>query len=151
MMLTKMGVSPISMRSVLLSWVTLKMLWIELNLTLFLNRRFRGRGFLRASLLAPYALSTVTITFLWRWMLNDINGIVNFVLLSLGLVSSQILSMRGSVSAISTVIMMDVWQATPYTAILLHAGLQAIQANSTTHAEAMAATSFSSSTSDSGT
>ena len=89
-MLTEMGVSPISMRSVLLSWVTLKMLWIELNLTLFLNRRFRGRGFLRASLLAPYALSTVTITFLWRWMLNDINGIVNFVLLSLGLVSSQI-------------------------------------------------------------
>jgi len=59
-------------------------------------------------------------------MLNDINGIVNFVLLSLGLVSSQILFMRGSVSAISTVIMMDVWQATPYTAILLLAGLQAI-------------------------
>ena len=59
-------------------------------------------------------------------MLNDINGIVNFVLLGLGLVFSQILFMPGSVSAISTVIMMDVWQTTPYTAILLLARLQAI-------------------------
>ena len=65
-MLTKMIASTGSMRSVLLSLVTLMMLWIELSLALILNRRFCGRGFMRALLLVPHALSTVTVTFLWR-------------------------------------------------------------------------------------
>jgi multiple sugar transport system permease protein len=99
---------------------------LGLALALFLNRSFRGRGFARASLLIPYALSTVTIVFIWRWLLNDINGVVNFALLNLGAVGSPVVFLNGPVSAMATTIMVAVWQATPLTVLLILAGLQSI-------------------------
>ena len=99
---------------------------LGLGLAIVLNRRFAGRGWARASLLIPYALSTVTVVFVWRWMLNDINGVVNFSLMSLGVIGSPIVFLNGPVSAMLTVIVVGIWQATPFTVILLLAGLQSI-------------------------
>jgi multiple sugar transport system permease protein len=93
---------------------------------LFLDREFRGRGILRSSLLVPYALSTVTVVYIWRWLLNDINGVINFTLLSLGVIGSPIVFLNGPVSAMLTAVMVATWQAMPFTVLLLLAGLQSV-------------------------
>ena len=99
---------------------------IGLALALILDQRFRGRGFVRASLLVPYAMSVVTVVFIWKWLLNDINGIVNFTLLSLGAIGDPIVFLNGPTSAMLTVVAVAIWQATPFTVLLLLAGLQSI-------------------------
>ena len=71
---------------------------LGLALALFLNQQFRGRGFIRASLLVPYAMSVVTVVFIWKWLLNDINGIVNYTLLNLGAIGSPIVFLSGPTS-----------------------------------------------------
>ncbi len=99
---------------------------LGLGLALFLNQQFRGRGFIRASLLVPYAMSVVTVVFIWKWLLNDINGIVNFTLLNLGAIGSPIVFLNGPTSAMLTVVTVAIWQAMPFTVLLLLAGLQSI-------------------------
>jgi multiple sugar transport system permease protein len=93
---------------------------------LFLNRQFRGRAFLRSALLVPYALSTVAVVYIWRWLLNDINGVVNFTLMSVGFIGSPIVFLNGPVSAMATAVVVAIWQAMPFTILLLLAGLQSV-------------------------
>ncbi|HEY8165346.1 MAG TPA: sugar ABC transporter permease, partial [Gemmatimonadaceae bacterium] len=54
---------------------------LELILGLFLalamNRAFRGRGFVRAAVLVPWAIPTVVAALLWRFMFESQAGIVN--------------------------------------------------------------------------
>jgi multiple sugar transport system permease protein len=99
---------------------------LGLTLAVILDREFGGRGLLRSALLVPYALSTVTVVYIWRWMLNDINGVANFTLMSIGAIGSPIVFLSGPVSSMITVIVVAIWQAMPFTVLLLLAGLQSI-------------------------
>jgi ABC-type sugar transport system permease subunit len=101
---------------------------LGLALALLLNRTFPGRGFIRASLLIPYALSTVTVVFVWKWLLNDINGIVSLTLMSVGLTDSPVVFLATPLSAMLTVMVVAIWQATPFTVLVILAGLQSVPA-----------------------
>ncbi|TIX30473.1 MAG: sugar ABC transporter permease, partial [Mesorhizobium sp.] len=57
---------------------------------LALNAEFRGRGIVRAAILIPWAIPTIVSAKMWQWMLNDQFGIINVVLLNLGLIDSKI-------------------------------------------------------------
>ena len=56
---------------------------------LVLNAEFRGRGLVRAAILIPWAIPTIVSAKMWAWMLNDQFGIINDMLLSLGLIEHQ--------------------------------------------------------------
>jgi len=60
---------------------------LGLVIALALNAHFRGRGWLRAAILIPWAIPTVVSAQMWRWMFNDVYGVVNEVMLALGLAS----------------------------------------------------------------
>ena len=57
---------------------------------LVLNAEFRGRGIVRAAILIPWAIPTIVSAKMWEWMLNDQFGIINDILLKLGLISTKI-------------------------------------------------------------
>src|SRR4051794_5590562 len=59
---------------------------LGLIIALTLNARLRGRGLVRAAMLIPWAIPTVVSARMWGWMLNDLYGVVNAVLLGLGLI-----------------------------------------------------------------
>ena len=50
-------------------------------IALLLNSELRARGLLRAAILVPWAIPTIVSAQLWRWMYNDLYGVVNAVLL----------------------------------------------------------------------
>src|SRR3546814_1718039 len=60
---------------------------LGLVIALTLNAHLPGRGLLRAAVLIPWAIPTVVSAKMWAWMLNDLYGVVNAVLLGLGLVA----------------------------------------------------------------
>jgi trehalose/maltose transport system permease protein len=97
---------------------------LGLSIALALNTPFRGRGLVRALILVPWAIPTVVSAKLWAWMLNDEFGIVNHVLLGLGLISTPVAWTADPDLALGAVIAVDVWKTTPFMVLLVLAGLQ---------------------------
>ena len=93
---------------------------------LVLNAEFRGRGFVRAAVLIPWAIPTIVSAKMWAWMLNDQFGILNDMLLGLGLISQKIAWTASPDTAMIAIVIVDVWKTTPFMALLILAGLQMI-------------------------
>jgi trehalose/maltose transport system permease protein len=97
---------------------------LGLVVALALNARLRGRGLLRAAILIPWAIPTVVSAKMWGWMLNDLYGVVNSVLLSLGIIQEPVAWLAHPELAMLSVIAVDVWKSTPFMALLILAALQ---------------------------
>jgi multiple sugar transport system permease protein len=95
-------------------------------LALFFDKAFPSSGTMRAMLLLGYVLPTVVSGNVWRWMLAGDDGIVNYVLERLGLISDPIFWLTEARTALIGVIAATVWVTTPLAMILLLAGLQGI-------------------------
>ena len=99
---------------------------IGLGLALLLNTQMRGRGFFRATLLVPMMLPTVVVGVVWRLMLNANFGAINGTLKDFGLNTESLTWTASPRLAFLSVIVVDVWQWTPFVFLVLLAGLQAI-------------------------
>jgi trehalose/maltose transport system permease protein len=93
-------------------------------IALTLNAQFPARGALRAAVLIPWAIPTVVSAKMWGWMLQDVYGVVNAVLLKIGLISAPVAWTASPDLAMAALIAVDVWKTTPFVALLLLAGLQ---------------------------
>ncbi|PBB35957.1 sugar ABC transporter permease [Mesorhizobium sp. M1A.F.Ca.IN.020.06.1.1] len=91
---------------------------------LVLNADFRGRGIVRAAILIPWAIPTIVSAKMWQWMLNDQFGIINAVLLKLGLIDAKIAWTASTDTAMIAVLIVDIWKTTPFMALLFLAALQ---------------------------
>jgi multiple sugar transport system permease protein len=99
---------------------------IGLGIALLLNRKFPGRAIARALALFPFIVPTIVAVLIWRWILNDSYGIVNYLLLSLGLVAGPVVWLGTPALALVSVIAMNVWQFFPFVVITLLARLASI-------------------------
>jgi ABC-type sugar transport system permease subunit len=99
---------------------------IGMALALALNRRFRGRGIVRAAILIPWAVPTVVSGLLWKSMFDPQSGFVNFILLKLHLPLAHATWLGQTWTAWGAILIADAWRNTPFMALLLLAGLQVI-------------------------
>jgi trehalose/maltose transport system permease protein len=109
-------------------WFTMISVSIEtvlgLAVALVLHRAFPGRGLVRAIVLIPWAIPTVVSARMWNWMLHDQFGVVNDMLLRLGVIAAPIAWTANADTALWAVVMVDVWKTTPFMALLILAALQ---------------------------
>ena len=99
---------------------------IGMIVALVLNAEFRGRGIVRAAILIPWAIPTIVSAKMWSWMLNDQFGIINDLFLNLGLISQKIAWTASVDTAMTAVLIVDIWKTTPFMALLILAGLQMV-------------------------
>lgn len=97
---------------------------LGLIIALTLHARMRGRGVLRAAMLIPWAIPTVVSAQMWGWMLHDQYGVINEMLLGLGVIATPLAWTAEPSLALGAVIAVDVWKATPFMALLTLAALQ---------------------------
>ncbi|MEO1316105.1 MAG: sugar ABC transporter permease [Pseudomonadota bacterium] len=97
---------------------------LGLIVALALNVEFPGRGIVRAAVLIPWAIPTIVSAKMWGWMLHDQFGMVNDVLLTLGLIAAPIAWTADPDLALWSVVMIDVWKTSPFMALLILAALQ---------------------------
>jgi len=93
-------------------------------IALALHAHFAGRGPLRAAVLIPWAIPTVVSAKMWAWMFHDVFGVVNALLLHLGLIAEPVAWTASPGLAMIVLVAVDVWKTTPFMALLLLAGLQ---------------------------
>ena len=96
---------------------------LGLGVALVLHRNFVGRGWVRAAILIPWAIPTIVSARMWGWMLNDQFGIINDLLLKLNLIETKIAWTANIETAMTAVLIVDVWKTTPFMALLCLAGL----------------------------
>lgn len=92
---------------------------------LLLNETFPGRNVVRGLVLFPYMIPTVVAVILWKWLLNNQFGLVNFGLVSLGLADEPINWFGRSYIMIS-LLLVSVWQFFPFVLLAVLARLQTI-------------------------
>ncbi len=102
---------------------------LGMGIALVLDKSFRGRGFVRTSTLIPWALPTAVMGLAWAWIFNDRFGVVNDILLNLGLIQDNITWLGDPGRAMMAMVIADVWKTTPFIAIILLAGLQSISSD----------------------
>jgi len=91
---------------------------------LILNASFPGRGVMRAVILIPWAIPTVVSAKMWNWMLHDQFGVINDLLLRIGLIAGPVTWTANADTALWAAVMVDVWKHTSFMALLILAALQ---------------------------
>lgn len=104
--------------------ITVVSVAIELSLgmaiALVMHRAIFGRGAVRTAVLIPYGIVTVVAAFAWQFAFAPDSGFVNP---ALGIDKAWF---GGHISSLSVIIFAEVWKTTPFMALLLLAGLTAI-------------------------
>ncbi|MEZ4561228.1 MAG: sugar ABC transporter permease [Thermomicrobiales bacterium] len=99
---------------------------LGLALAVLLNEQLKARGLYRSIALVPYIVPSVAAALIWRWMYDGSSGIINAILLRMGVISSYQQWLGEISTAMPAVIIESVWKGTPFVMILLLAGLQTI-------------------------
>ena len=99
---------------------------LGLALAVLMDKSFRGRAIFRAALLVPMMLPPVVVGVVWRLMFNPNFGSINGTLQAVGANTEGLTWTASPTLAFASVIMVDVWQWTPFMFLVLLAGLQAI-------------------------
>ena len=94
---------------------------IGMAMALIMNKTFRGRGIVRASILVPWAIPTAISALLWKWIFN-VDGVANDIL------GQKVLWTTEGFHAWLAVVIADTWKTAPFIGLLVLAGLQIIPA-----------------------
>lgn len=97
---------------------------LGLGIALLVESMKRGLRLLRVTLLLPSLLPPVTVALVWQMMLSNHNGIINHMLSIFGMGPFNFLMDIGL--AFNAILLIDIWQWTPFAFLLLYAALQAI-------------------------
>jgi multiple sugar transport system permease protein len=93
---------------------------------LLLNREFPWRGLARALVIIPWALPSVVIALMWRWIYDPTTGVLNDILLYLSIVRSAVPWLADPNVALYAIIATLTWQGFPFFAVMILAALQGI-------------------------
>lgn len=99
---------------------------VGLLMALVLNQKMPGQRVLRTLALVPWAIPGITATVAFVWMMQPTYGVWNYVLRSLGIISSDVNWFGNPSLALIAVILPTSWKAIPYFTLMLLAGLQVI-------------------------
>jgi ABC-type sugar transport system permease subunit len=99
---------------------------VGLALAIAVDSMTRGRGVVRTAMLLPWAVPTVVVGLVWRFIFETPGGLVNTILFRAGVMAQPPIWFADPVAAWVPVILADVWKTAPFVAILLLAGLQVI-------------------------
>jgi multiple sugar transport system permease protein len=97
---------------------------IALGLAMLLNRRLPGMGVFRALYVLPYMSTPVAMAVIWGWLFDAQNGLVNHLLLTVGVHGPNWLGDQAT--ALPAIAAISTWQYAGYNMLFFLAGLQTI-------------------------
>lgn len=94
---------------------------VGVAMALVMNQAVRGRAFVRAAILVPWAIPTAISGLLWRWIFAT-DGVAN------SLLGAHVLWTADGFPAWCAVVIADTWKTAPFIGLLVLAGMQTIPA-----------------------
>jgi len=99
---------------------------LGLAVALLLNREFRGRYIAQAAILFPWALPTIINAKIWSWLLNGQYGVINDMLVRVGILSKPYAFLAHPTVALAAMTCITIWKTTSFMALLMLAGLSGV-------------------------
>jgi len=99
---------------------------IGLLIALVLNETLPLRAVWRSIVMLPYAMPTLVSVLVWKWMYNDVAGVLNYLATEAHVTDHQILWLGDPNIAMPAVIAVNVWRGFPFFVITILAGLQTV-------------------------
>jgi len=114
-----------------LLWVTASLLGqlaLGFTMAMFLRKAFRGRGLYQGAVFFPWAVSGFLIGILWRWLYNGSYGVLNDILIRLGVVdiADPVGFLSNKQYALWSCIVANIWYGIAFFAIMIQAALQGV-------------------------
>jgi multiple sugar transport system permease protein len=109
--------------------VVLLELALALPIALFLNQKFRGRGFVRAAVMVPYITPPAVVGLLFVFMFDGNFGVINDLLVRVGILDQYVAWLSDPTASFWVVVSAMVWYGMPLMALILLATLQTIPAD----------------------
>jgi len=115
-------------------WVTFKLVVVVtsacfvlgLGTALLVNNRFRGRAVARLFVALPWAVPEVIAVVIFAWIFDSSFGLMNWLLIRLGLVGQTVNWFSDPEAAFAVVCVTMIWKGYPFVSIMSLAGLQSI-------------------------
>lgn len=98
---------------------------VGVGIALLLAGRIPGKGILRALIFVPMVLTPVVAGLMWRLLFDPTAGFVNYLVGVLGLGNNHAF-LSHTATALPTLILVEVWQNTPFVIIIVLAGLESL-------------------------
>jgi multiple sugar transport system permease protein len=95
-------------------------------LALVLNHGFKGKNLYQAIVFLPWAVSAFLIGIIFKWMFNGQNGLINHLLLELGIIGKPFAFLAMPGVSIYPVIIAMIWYGIPFFGIMILAALQSV-------------------------
>ena len=102
---------------------------LALGVALLVDTKVRGRNVYRTIVFMSYPVMTVAVGIIWQWLYNENVGLINYILISLGIVDRGIPFLQSFDLALPAVIVASIWQVIGFYMIILLTGLQSIPPN----------------------
>lgn len=99
---------------------------LGIGMALMLHQAVWFRSLARSLILFPYFVSTVVAVLVWRWLFNDLYGILNHVLIGSGVVDMPVDYLGSMPNAMISMILVGAWKYFPFVVIAVLARLQTI-------------------------
>ena len=99
---------------------------IGMALALLFARRFPLNTLLRAVLLLPWLLPSIASVTAWLWLFDGLNGLINYLLMEAHILSRPVSWVDSPDTALSAVVIVNVWIGIPFNLVILHSGIQTI-------------------------
>lgn len=99
---------------------------LGIGMALMLHQAVWFRSLARSLILFPYFVSTVVAVLVWRWLFNDLYGILNHMLIGSGVVDMPVDYLGSMPNAMISMILVGAWKYFPFVVIAVLARLQTI-------------------------
>jgi len=98
---------------------------LAIAFSLVLHQELKGRNAARGLVLFPYLIPNIVAAIVWRFMLNPMIGIVNYILVDVThLLKEPLMWLMRPETALMAVILVGIWKYTPFMIILFLGRLQ---------------------------
>ena len=93
------------------------------GMALVLHQNIWFRSLARSLILFPYFISTVVAVLVWKWLFNDLYGILNHLMMSVGIIDLPLDFLGSMPNAMISVILVGAWKYFPFVVIAVLARL----------------------------
>ena len=93
---------------------------------LILNMNLKFRNLLRTLFLLPWTLPSVVAIYTWMWLYSGNGGLINNILLQLGVIKESIGWLSTAHMGIVSLMIVNMWRGIPFIALSVLAGLQTV-------------------------
>ncbi|GAB6990914.1 carbohydrate ABC transporter permease [Paenibacillus pini] len=98
---------------------------LAILMAILVNGKIPGVKIFRTAYYLPVVTSMVAVALIWSWLLSN-NGVINFMLMKIGLINEQVSWLSTSSTALFVLMFITMWKGLGYYMMLYLAGLQNI-------------------------